>query len=190
LYLTTTTAPAGEPLGAAEAKLHLRLDGDDENELLDALITAARDVCETATHRAFITQTLELGLDCFPCEISVPRPKLQSVTSVKYLDTNGTLQTLASTEYTVDASSEPGRIKPAYGKYWPVTRKELNAVRISFKAGFGDDAEDVPATIRQAMLMLIAHLYENREPVNIGNIVNNLPMTVEFLLQPYKIYVF
>src|SRR4030067_860491 len=84
---------------------------------------------------ALITQTWELYLDAFPAwEIRVPKPTLQSITSIVYTDTDGILQTLAGSMYLVDNKSEPGRITPAFGEVWPVTRAQINAVIVRFVA--------------------------------------------------------
>lgn len=151
---------------------------------LRALIVAARQYCETFTGRAFITRTLRLTLDAFPwCEnhINLPRPNLLTVTSVQYVDTNGDTQTFSSSDYSVDTASLPGAIRLGYGKSWPSTRCQPNAVTITFTAGYGPARSDVPETIRAAMKLYIGDLYENRESSIIGTIQTDNP-TVAALL--------
>lgn len=153
-----------EPISAAEAKLHLRIDAADEDTLISALITAARVYCEGIQNRAYITQTLELSIDGFPWGrlIELPRPILQSVTSVKYTDVDGVEATF--TDYVVDADSYLGRIALKRDFNWPtVTLREIGAIKIQFVAGYGATAASVPAIVKQAMLLLIAYWYENRE---------------------------
>lgn len=161
--LTRITAPTVEPVTLAEVKLHLRVDGVDEDALITALITAAREQAESITRRALNTQTWRLTLDRFPAIIELPRPHLQSVDSVQYVDTDGVLQTLAADAYQVAGTSEPARILPAYGQSWPATRSQPEAVSITYTAGFGAAGADVPASIRQWILLYIGALYENRE---------------------------
>jgi uncharacterized phiE125 gp8 family phage protein len=112
-------------------------------------------------------------------EILVPRPPLISVSSITYVDGNGTTQTLSAAAYKVDTDSEPGRITPAYGYCWPTTRAEINAIAITYVAGYATRAA-VPASIKQAMLLLIGHWYENREAV--GQVGGTVAMAVESLL--------
>jgi hypothetical protein len=209
--LVLKTAPTEEPVSAAELKLHLRLDTDDDNQYLDGLILAARAHVETITRRALIKQTWTLYLDGFPPyttiggqpflerqsglkfaqseygydAIQIPNPILIGINSIKYTDPNGVVQTLASTEYTVDATSVPGRVVPVYGKTWPPFRFVPNAVAIEFDAGWAD-AASVPEPVQQAVKMLAAHWYENREAVNVGNNVTELPLAVESLLASYR----
>lgn len=165
------TPPTEEPVSLAEAKAHLRVDGSDEDALIASLISAARSMCEDLAGRAFVTQTLCAYPDGFPdCggAIKVPRPMLQSITSVEYYDVDGALQTLATTVYEADAIAEPGEVVLLPGQTWPdVQAERRNAVRITYVAGYGNAAA-VDARAKQAMLMLIAHWYENREATITG----------------------
>lgn len=190
LTLTRTVAPTVEPVTRAEAKAHLRVDVTDEDTLIDTLITTAREHAEALTERQFITATYTLKLDAFNglygC-IELPRPLLIGVSSITYSDSDDATQTLSSSLYQVDSSSEPARIIPAYGETWPDTRPKMNAVTITFTAGYGATAASVPTPLKQAILLLVAHWFENREPVNIGNIVSPIPFTVSALLGPFRI---
>lgn len=190
MALKLVTGPAEEPITLAEAKSHCRIDFTDDDTLLAGLIIAARNQAEAITRRALVTQTWDLLLDRFPRQIDVPRAPLLSVTSINYIDDAGVSQLLASTEYKVDANSEPARITEAYGKTWPTTRREINAVTVRFVAGFGA-AADVPQAIKQAMLLMIGHWYNNRESVDLsaGQLVE-VPQTVDWLLWPYRVITF
>jgi uncharacterized phiE125 gp8 family phage protein len=197
MALKLITAAGTEPLTLAQAKLHLRVTASDEDTLVTALITAAREQAEAYTRRRFITQTWDYFRDAFPlgykypCDeekIFVPQPPLQSVTSLKYFDTTGVEQTLATSKYLVDASSEPGRIAPAYGETWPCTREQMNAVTVRFVCGYGA-AVAVPSSIAAAMLLIIGHLYENRESTTPDQQME-LPLGAESLLAPYRVFRF
>jgi uncharacterized phiE125 gp8 family phage protein len=192
--LSLVTGPDGEPVVATEAIAHLRLEPDTgEDELLEGLIVAAREYAEAHTGRQLLTATWKLTLDRFPyrnASISLPLPPLQSVTSIKYLDTAGVLQTWASNQYVVDAPAGPraidGRVYPVYGVDYPDTLSREDAVTIEYVAGYGD-AASVPSGIKQAMLLAIGHWYEQRESVIVGETVTTVPMTVDALLGPYTL---
>lgn len=191
--LVLQTAPTTEPVTTAEAKTHLRVTTSDDDTYIGTLITVARRHVETITGRALINQTWDYFLDNFPPgdKIVIPLPRLSSVTSVKYTDKDNVQTTFAASKYIVDTNNEPGQIVLAYGESWPTfTPKPINAVEIRFVAGYGSGAANVPEGIKQAMLLLIAHWYENREPVNIGNIVTEIPETINALLWPYRIMQF
>lgn len=114
-------------------------------------------------------------------------PQLQSVESIKYIDTDGTQQTLASSQYKVGAATPMGRITPAYGTSWPATRNEIESVEVAFTSGYGAPS-DVPQGIKNWMLIRIATLYENREEVAIlpRGKVEPLPF-VDRLLDGYRV---
>lgn len=163
--LLRTAAPAAEPVSSALAKTQCEIVGSAYDTLLAGKIQAAREVVEIDARRALITQSWELRIATFPPQdfIEIPKPPLQSVASLKYIDTGGALQTWDASNYTVDATRHPGRLNLAYGITWPATRACANAVTIAFTAGYGDAASDVPAAAVQAMLLQIATSFRDRE---------------------------
>jgi len=184
------TQPIIEPLTLQEAKDHLRVDCSNDDLYIEPLIRAARESAETFTGRSFITQTWDLFIDRFPVSgtfLEIPVPPLQSITTVKYIDDLGVQQTLASSVYTVDANAEMGTITLAYNQSWPTVRNIPNAIEIRFITGYGNNATDVPETIRHAMRMLIGHLYERRETTIVGVPITSIPQAYEWLLAPYKV---
>lgn len=186
MALKIYTAPAVEPISLAEAKLHLRVDIDDDDSYISALITAARQAAEATTNRAFITQTWDLFADRFTAldRIMVPLPPLQSVTGIYYTPYGGVETTLTIAHYSVDTSSDPGRVVLNFGYCWPgSTLIPVNGMRMRFVAGYGAAGSNVPQSIRQAMLLMIGHYYENRE-------ATGKPVAVDSLLWPYRVMEF
>lgn len=168
---TYTDNIADASLGAEAPTVNTTTD-----PFLGMLISGARQAAETELHRALITQTLDLYLDCFPGQepywtdlcrrrfedghgYEIKTPSLKSVTSINYVDTNGVQQTLAVDQYLVDTKACPARIAPAYGVFWPIARQQNNAVTVRFVDGYGT-AADVPARIKQWMLMYIRTAWE------------------------------
>jgi uncharacterized phiE125 gp8 family phage protein len=185
------TKPAREPLTLAEAKLHLRVDDDhtDDDALIAGLIASARERAENYTHRVFITQTWESRFNYFSGWMLLPHAPLQSVSSVTYIDNNGTEQTVATSVYEVDTFSPLGGVYLGYSQTWPSPRVEPQAVRIRFVAGYGDYGSDTPQPIRQAMLLMISDMYENRETGGVGTsaFAYQTSATIEALLGPFRI---
>jgi hypothetical protein len=107
-------------------------------------------------------------------------PPLQSVSSVRYYDFSGTLQTVDPSAYVVSPGT-PGRIQAAYSRVWPVSRPTVDAVVITFVAGYGA-ASAVPDNVKAAMKLIVGHLYENREWVGSGTIFTTVPNSVDALL--------
>jgi uncharacterized phiE125 gp8 family phage protein len=189
MWLKRTSAPAATPVSLAEAKTHLRVLHSADDTYIGTLISAATEHLEGRggiLGRALVTQTLEWRFCAFPAcgAIKLPLPPLQSVTSVKYIDTAGIEQTMSASDYVVDAETLVGQVRLAYGKIWPATRDEENAVRIVFVAGYGA-ASEVPVPLKQAILLLIGHFYVNRD---MGlELPQGAPFAVEALISPHRL---
>lgn len=185
--LKLITAPAAEPITAAEIITKLGLTtGDVSTTDLDALITGARQWAEEYTARAFITQTWELALDVFSAAIEIPKPPVASITSIKYLDTAGIEQTLASTEYSLDDYSQPAWVTLAYGKSWPDIRDVSNAVKVRYVAGYGAAAA-VPAPIKNAIALIAGQALRGQPGLETGLYPGSVPNAAKELLEPYRI---
>jgi uncharacterized phiE125 gp8 family phage protein len=184
--LSVITPPASEPVTLSEAKAHLRVEVSTDDALITALIAAAREHAEAVTARAFLPQTLEARWDEWPTTLALPRAPVASVSSVKYLDADGVEQTLSGQDYRVDLASIPPRITPTYGTLWPEAQAVTGAVAVRFVAGYAN-AGAVPAAIKQAMLLLVAHLYENRAAA-VERALTTAPLAYDALLAPYRIY--
>lgn len=185
MALVVITPPAEDPVSVEQAKDNSRVEVGDEDALIAGLITSGTQVAEAFTRRQLITATLELSLDSFPAidkPIQLPKPPLQSVTSIKYIDRDGVEQTL--TGFQVDTSCEPGRIAPAFGTSWPDTRDLLGAVKIRYVAGFGDP-DAVPQGLRVAIQQMVSGWFENRESMETKTITRT-PMSAEFLMSPHR----
>lgn len=206
--LRLITAPATTPISLDQAKAHLRVVDNDEDDLITALIIAATDYVETLLGRALIDQTWELVLDAFPASdpfatdtipdiadgaIKIPKPPLIEVISINYADESGNDQVVASSSYYVDTTSRYGWVVPQGGALaWPATINAINSVRIRFRAGFLDSGssppvENIPKSITAAMFLLIGALYENREQTVVATIANKLPWGVDELLLRYRV---
>lgn len=188
MALIRIAAPASEPLDLATAKLHCRVDGNDDDTLITALIVAAREQAEHETGRALVTQTWELVHDAFPSAFVLRKAPIQSVTSIKYLDgTTGVEQTLDPADYLLDNASEPGYVVPGYGKAWPASFAVPNAVRCRYVCGYGNAAA-VPQAIKQWMLLAVGTMYAQRETAIAGQIASIPDRFWSGLLDPYRLY--
>ena len=178
------TPPATEPVTLAEAKLQCRVTANDEDATITALIVAAREHCENQTGRSFITQTWRADFVRFPCAgapFRLPKGPVQSVSSVKYYDDFGADTTLDASGYHLDLTGQLAKLWLAVDEVWPTIQVQSNAVRIEYVAGYGAAAA-VPQAIKQAMLLLIDHWFENRGAVSFGNTPEEIPLAVSALL--------
>lgn len=172
-----TIAPtaANEPVTLGEARDHLRQQGHEEDGYIGGLLKLAREKVSIEARRQLGSATYRLDTGRFPTggEIELERPPLQSAT-LKYYDTDNALQTLATSEYDVDITTEPGRVLRAFSKTWPATYDRPDAVQVTFVAGYATAAL-VPAIAKHAIKLTLSHYFENREPVVIGTIAAELP---------------
>lgn len=183
--ITEITPPGVEPVTVDEAIEQLREDSDlAQTDRISMLITAARVLIELYLRRALISTEFTLTLDEFgdlDAVIELPLSRVISVDEIRYVDDSGDVQVLDSADYQVDLISLVCRVAPSYGNQWPSTREQMNAVAIDFTAGYGTAADDVPTPIKQAILFLVEHWYEN------GEIDEKLPNTAKFLLGPFRV---
>ncbi|WP_217639403.1 head-tail connector protein [Aneurinibacillus thermoaerophilus] len=186
--------PLAEPLSLEEAKMHLRVEYDDEDAMIQSLIRAAREYCENFQRRAYVSQVWELYLDTFPAQIELPRPPLLSVEAITYRDAKGEQHTLSPDAYIIDAATEPGRVfitsapKIALFPASPVTIRFVAGYEPVITDGNTDYAAGVPDAVKQAMRLLIGHWYENREAVTIGQMPTAVPFSVEALLWQDRVF--
>lgn len=118
--------------------------------------------------------------------IELPFGTLSSVVSVIYVDGTGTPQTMTPvTDYSVDTVNVPGRIRPAYGTQWPQHRRQWDAVKVQYVVGWALDA--VPASVQQALLMLVNKLYEHDEAIVTPAIAASIRMPFDALLSQHRI---
>jgi uncharacterized phiE125 gp8 family phage protein len=184
--LALLQAPAAPIVTLEEAQLHVRSENVAEGPLLDALVLAATGQAEAYCRRRFVTQRWRLTLDEFPADaIVLPHPPLATVESVKWVDRDVVLQTLAPADYVVRPYETPGEIVPARGVTWPSAIDEPDAVQVEFTCGYGDPSA-VPEAIRRAVLLLVGTLYANRESVA-PVAMQEVPHTVQWLLGPYRV---
>lgn len=201
------TPPVGEPISLGRVKIQLRKDPNDssEDEYLEELICAARERAEAITNRGFLTQTLREYRDHLPGphvlllalhhhgrhharKWELARSPVQAVEQMGYLDVNGEVQTLDPALYTEDLVLEPGTIYPAPCTVMPCVQFGVpNAAWVDYTVGYSDDDSKVPATLKAAMALMVAHWYENRVPVQQTGVAE-LPMSVSSLLRLNEVY--
>jgi uncharacterized phiE125 gp8 family phage protein len=183
------TPAVEEPITLTEAKNFLRVDHDDDNNLISALITAARQMCEEYTRRILVTTTVDEYFDEFPTNnwsglsniIYLSRGPVASISSVKYVDEIGSEVTVPRTAYVADVISEPARIQSTAG--WFSGAGVVNQVIVRYVVG--SDVSAIPKPLIQGMMLVISDLYDQR-----GDRVRRMPTASEYLFNPYRIFTF
>ena len=188
MKLIRTTDPVTLAVSDADQKLHAKIDGSADDALVAEINKAAIEVVEDRLERGFLTQTWELSLDGFPesgCPIDLCRSPATIITSIKYINTDGVLTTLAATEYTLDDKSEPPQVVEDYLKTWPSTRNVVNSVTILFVVEEGATAAAIPEKYIMIIKQLFVHWYEHREPLKDKNWAE-IPQHMEMLMKKYE----
>ena len=166
MKLKLNTAPANPAVSVLDAKTHLRVDHSDDDAYIQGLIEAATSAIETEANRQLITATWDQHLDYFPdCKpIMLYRPPVQSIESITYTDEDGSTQTVSTSTYKLtDPNNAYATVTLQDNQNWPTDEiDERDAVKVTYKAGYGDSDSDVPRSLRVALLMLVATLYECR----------------------------
>lgn len=188
--LKRTVDPPDDPITSTEVKNQARVDTTADDTTITRLIKAATGIIDGpyGIGLCLVEQTWELTLDRFPLVFQLPLYPVLSVDSIKYIDEDGTEQTLASSVYRVDTHSNPARITLAWNQTWPSARLLANAVTVTFKAGYAPDEssspidyrENIPEDLRQALIATVAHWYDNRDSAT-------LPPEADALLDRYRV---
>lgn len=182
--VTVTVAPAEQPVSRELAKLHVKQQESLDDSIVDLLIEAATQSGENETGRAWVTRTLKLRLAAWPSGGTIylhKPPVIEGATvAVTYLDEDGVEQTVSTDVYELVASEwEPALVlKP--DQEWPsdIQTGRAYPISVTYQAGYGAAAA-VPAVYRGGLLLLLGHLYENREGVIVGTSAIELPLGVE-----------
>ncbi|HRN83393.1 MAG TPA: head-tail connector protein [Hyphomicrobium sp.] len=192
MALTLTGAPAVEPVTVSAAKAHLRIDGNAEDILIASLIVTSRLHVEAALGLSLIKQQWRLTLDKWPeprwskgRAVRFPIRPIRSVAEVRVRGADGTPAVLAPQSYLLDQDALTPRLVPRDGS-WPAPGVPAGGIEIDVEAGMGEEADDVPEPIRHAILLLVAHWYEHRDPMEIGTVGAAIPAAVSDLLKPYR----
>lgn len=182
----TEAAPATEPVTLEELKTFCRIDGSTFDTMLTGYITACRQAVERLTGRNMINRAVTLYFDEFPAGFAplyLPRPPVQSVTSITYIDPDGTSTVMPGTDYRADLASVTARIAPALDAEWPSTAAVINAVAVVYVSGYGTTAASVPAALKECIKSLAADLFEHPEANAEMTLTEN--RTYKFLLNAY-----
>ena len=187
--LKVNTAATTPVFTTAEAKAFLKVDISDDDTIIDNLVAAATESCQIYTNQYFIDTVVTQYCDNWKEFYSLYKSPVDSITSVKYYDSNNVLQTLDSDVYILDDSYQPARIGLEVNGTLPSLADRINAVEVKYTVGYGTASTDVPEGIRTAIILTVGNWYENRQTVITGRTATELPLSSQYLLDQYKIQV-
>lgn len=187
-----------EPVQLSEAKAHLRVDEsfNDDDVYIRMLIKAARERAEAYTGRAFVQKTYNLYLTEYASAVELPNEPISTVDEVKYLNSAGTWVALASLTDYVLAKSNTGVQVILNDISALSTTENVDKIKIKYTCGVyanvaGDSVKNpFPDSVKYAMLLMIRTMYDNRDNIVTGTIVNEIPTNSQFLLNPFRTFKF
>jgi len=142
-----------EPVSVELVKQQIEFFETDRDDLIAQKITAAREWVEDETGLILVRRSFtEQHKPCHAGHIYLYKRPIVSITSVKYLDSDGVEQTFA------DHHVIGGRVKALSGSYWP---SATDGFEITYEAGLADD--ETPRRLIEAMLVLIGGMFAERE---------------------------
>lgn len=175
--------PAAEPLTLAEAKAWLRLDSNDEDTTVSALIVAARMAVEQAARRLLVHQSWRIVADRWPDDgvLRLPLAPVAAITAIRVRDAEGTPQTVSPAAYRAELKRDPARL--VLTAPVPLPGLATSGIEIDVTAGFSASPAEVPEPLRHAMRLLLARWFDNRG--DIAADAATLPADVALLVSPY-----
>jgi uncharacterized phiE125 gp8 family phage protein len=188
MSLILTGGPVIEPITLADAKLHLRVDSNTEDALIASLILTSRMHIEATLDLALITQSWSYFTDAWPADpvMRLPMRPVQAITALRQYAADGSYETIAPNRYILDGTGPPARLVRRDAPSFVKPGRAANGIEIAFTAGYGNTAADVPAAIRQSILLLVAHWYDNRDVASASTQPAGIPALITDLLNPYR----
>lgn len=179
------TPPSAEPITLAETKLHLRLDGSDEDTLVASLIRTAREHLERETGLCLISQSWRLYLDRWPGDgvIRIMKSPCQAIHNVTVYDADGSASHVSLEDHLLDGEGRPCRL---WLRHVPPPGQAMNGIEIDFAAGFGEAGTDVPDTLKRAMLIHVGHMFAFRGVVAPDSQPAGIPEGYDRLIGSYR----
>ncbi len=180
------SAPALEPVSVTEAKAYLRVDHDDDDAVIAALIAAARGHVEALTRRMLIAQTWRFVRDIWPPDgrLRLRTGPLRSLVAVRVFDAQNNASSVDVASFVLDKANDT-IAAPAWAL--PQPGRATAGIEIDVQLGYGATAGDVPDALRHAIRVLVAHWYDNRGQVAIGQSVPIMPPTVNAIVGSFRV---
>lgn len=178
----TTFPDATNVVSLAVAKNHLRVASSDDDALITSLITAAQEMVQKYTGTFLQRTGLTFYSDYFIDFMDLHAGPLLTITSVQYKNTSDATITVSASDYQLDGKSYPARLRLT--TIPTEIKDELNAINIQTISGY--DTDDRPQALVSAMLLIIGHLYENRQDVTRFRHFE-VPMASKYLMEPYRL---
>ncbi len=186
------TEPKTEPVKQEDVKRFMSIDVDftDDDEVIRGMITTARQMAERFLNRSLIEQVREGYWDQITDRIWLPYAPIISVDTVTRFRLNDSTILTENSDYFVQGIKDrwlrfatPFNLPAGHS---PNDRFSEFELRIKYTAGYGKKSTDVPFSIREAILMIVATSYSNRANESEEDMMT-IPSDARKKLFPYKV---
>ena len=183
LVQDTSTIQAGDLFPLADVKAFLRVDGTDDDDLIGELTQVATEQVQAMSNTRAKTVQAYGYLEHFH-NSNFPVGPVVIISAVHYKASGDTYTELSASKYHYKLTTQPGRIE--FINYPSLEPDALHRVRITFQYGYDQSQYFRPAQYKQAVMMLVAHMYDNRMPAVVGRSIGVMPMHVEALVSTFR----
>ena len=182
-HIYVATDSASEPVTTDELKIWARIDGNDEDDLIDGIIKTARLAVEKYLNRSLINKTIELTLDEWNSDkIELPLGPVSSITDVVTIDEDDTETTYSSDYYYLASNYVDTLCLKSTSTYPTNTERSYGGFKITYVAGYGATSSSVPQAILDSVKTLATNIYENRNPSM------EMPPDIKLILKQFRVY--
>lgn len=172
-----------------DLKKHVAIDLSETyyDDMLQSMEQAAVAYIESRARIILRNSSYEIFCDQFPDArnpLYIPLWPVRSVTDITYTDASGSVVVITNQQKSLN--TQPAAMYPAVDTEWP-TSQEDNRQSVTFSAtvGYANNAS-VPAMVKHAIKMLVAHWFRNRETVLVGSISKELEKAVDSLMVQFR----
>ncbi len=185
MAMALISPPATQPVSLAKVKEFLKIENNDDDSLINDLITQAVSHIEKIAEQKLITQDWRIFFDDLPRSgvLDIPLAPIIAPIEVRYYDDQGNAQIVMAQDYEFDRHSIPARL---WIKTPVCMGAQLNGFEVDVRAGFGASGVEIPGDIIRALLLTVAHWYEFRGAVHPADQPLSNPAGLDALLAPYK----
>lgn len=183
MLLRRITPATARPVMMAEARDHCRGPAAEDDDVLAGFVQAALTMVGEMSGRVLAPETWAASFPYVCGDLKLPKAPVIEVVSITYFDAADVQRTATLADFYVFADEDSCVIRPKAGRAWPTTIKREDAVTVTFEAGY----ETIPDPLKTAVLMLVGHLYENREAATVGAVAVPVPFGVQEMVGLYRL---
>lgn len=174
------TSAAAELITVTEAKLQLRVDHSADDALIGGLVATASAQVAALTGLIVGPETWQWRVGPQRDDLVLPIAPVSALTAIAWIDRDGASQVGVAADFDLFGDQRRVWLRPKRGRSWPASADREDAITLTLAAGLAQ----APPALRTAALMIVVHLYDNRDPAGDGG--PQVPAPVAALVEPHR----